>query len=106
VKPVYVDCNAVSPQTAERIAAIVEPTGAAFVDGGIIGGPPRDGYSPAIYASGPTAERTKPIADWGDRQADHRWTGGGGLRAEDVLCRDHQGHDRDRRGDAVGGGAV
>src|SRR5271163_2527344 len=57
VKPVYVDCNAVSPQTAERIAAIVEPTGTVFVDGGIIGGPPREGYSPAIYASGPDAER-------------------------------------------------
>lgn len=64
-KPVYVDCNAVSPQTAERIAGIVEPTGAAFVDGGIIGGPPREGYSPAIYASGPDAERTKPIAEYG-----------------------------------------
>jgi 3-hydroxyisobutyrate dehydrogenase-like beta-hydroxyacid dehydrogenase len=65
VKPVYVDCNAVSPQTAERIAAVIEPTGAAFVDGGIIGGPPRDGYTPAIYTSGPEAERTKPLADWG-----------------------------------------
>jgi putative dehydrogenase len=65
VKPVYVDCNAVSPQTAERIAGIVGPTGAAFVDGGIIGGPPREGYSPAIYASGPEAERTKAIADYG-----------------------------------------
>ncbi|HWB51104.1 MAG TPA: DUF1932 domain-containing protein [Stellaceae bacterium] len=65
VKPVYVDCNAVSPQTAARIAAIVEPTGAAFVDGGIIGGPPREGYSPAIYASGPQAERTRPVADYG-----------------------------------------
>jgi len=66
VKPVYVDCNAVSPQTAERIAAIVEPTGAAFVDGGIIGGPPREGYGgPAIYASGPEADRTKALADWG-----------------------------------------
>jgi L-threonate 2-dehydrogenase len=65
VKPVYVDCNAVSPQTAERIAAIVEPTGATFVDGGIIGGPPREGYSPAIYASGPNAERTEAIKDYG-----------------------------------------
>ena len=66
VKPVYVDCNAVSPQTAERIAAIVEPTGAAFVDGGIIGGPPREGYGgPAIYASGPEAERTQALKDWG-----------------------------------------
>jgi putative dehydrogenase len=65
VKPVYVDCNAVSPQTAKRIAAIIEPTGAAFVDGGIIGGPPREGYSPAIYASGPRAERTKQIGEYG-----------------------------------------
>ena len=65
VKPVYVDCNAVSPQTAARIAAIVEPTGAAFVDGGIIGGPPREGYSPAIYASGPQAERTRAVAEYG-----------------------------------------
>src|SRR5688572_19155413 len=32
-KPIYVDCNAVSPQTAERVAAVVEPTGAKFVDG-------------------------------------------------------------------------
>jgi L-threonate 2-dehydrogenase len=64
-KPVYVDCNAVSPQTAARIAGIVEPAGAAFVDGGIIGGPPRESYSPAIYASGPEAERTKPIAEYG-----------------------------------------
>jgi 3-hydroxyisobutyrate dehydrogenase-like beta-hydroxyacid dehydrogenase len=65
VKPVYVDCNAVSPQTAGRVAAIIEPTGAAFVDGGIIGGPPREGYSPAIYASGPAAERTQALKDWG-----------------------------------------
>jgi len=66
VKPVYVDCNAVSPQTAARIAAIIEPTGAAFVDGGIIGGPPREGYAgPAIYASGPEAERTQALKDWG-----------------------------------------
>ncbi|MEX0590535.1 MAG: NAD(P)-binding domain-containing protein, partial [Xanthobacteraceae bacterium] len=40
-KPIYVDCNAVSPDTAKRIAAVIEATGAPFVDGGIIGGPPR-----------------------------------------------------------------
>ncbi|MGE5271023.1 MAG: DUF1932 domain-containing protein, partial [Thiohalocapsa sp.] len=64
-KPVYVDCNAVSPQTAARIAATVAPTGAAFVDGGIIGGPPRPSYSPAIYASGPAAGETAVLRDWG-----------------------------------------
>ena len=64
-KPVYVDCNAISPQTALRVAAVVEPTGAAFVDGGIIGGPPRAGYSPAIYASGPAAGRSAVLKDYG-----------------------------------------
>lgn len=64
-KPVYVDCNAVSPQTVARIAAIIAPTGADFVDAGIIGGPPRPGYSPAIYASGPAARQTAILRDWG-----------------------------------------
>jgi L-threonate 2-dehydrogenase len=64
-KPVYVDCNAVSPQTALRVAAIVAPTGADFVDAGIIGGPPRPGYSPTIYASGATARQTAVLRDWG-----------------------------------------
>ena len=64
-KPVYVDCNAVSPQTAISIGEIIAPTGADFVDGGIIGGPPRPGYSPTIYASGPTAGQTAVLRDWG-----------------------------------------
>jgi putative dehydrogenase len=64
-KPVYVDCNAVSPQTAIRVGEIVAPTGADFVDAGIIGGPPRPGYSPTIYAAGPTASQTAVLRDWG-----------------------------------------
>ncbi|HEY2540031.1 MAG TPA: DUF1932 domain-containing protein [Stellaceae bacterium] len=64
-KPVYVDCNAVSPQSAIRIGEAVAPTGADFVDGGIIGGPPRPGYSPTIYASGPRAGQTAVLRDWG-----------------------------------------
>jgi 3-hydroxyisobutyrate dehydrogenase-like beta-hydroxyacid dehydrogenase len=64
-KPIYVDCNAVSPQTVERIAAVVAPTGAGFVDAGIIGGPPRPGYSPHIYASGPAVGATRVLRDWG-----------------------------------------
>lgn len=64
-KPIYVDCNAVSPQTAAKIAAAVAPSGVKFVDGGIIGGPPRPGYSPAIYASGPAARETAVLRDWG-----------------------------------------
>ena len=57
-KPVYADCNAVSPETATRIAELVAPTGCGFVDGGIIGGPPRpDGYTPMLYLAGPEAGR-------------------------------------------------
>ena len=44
----YVDANAVSPATAERVAATVEAGGAAYVDGGVIGGP----EGPHLYLSG------------------------------------------------------
>jgi len=65
-KPVYLDCNAVSPQSASRIGEIVGPTGAHFVDAGIIGGPPRPGYDgPSIYASGEHVREALPLRDWG-----------------------------------------
>jgi putative dehydrogenase len=64
-KPVYIDCNALSPQTVQKVAAVVAPTGADFVDAGIIGGPPRPGYSPGIYASGPAVVKTAILRDWG-----------------------------------------
>jgi 3-hydroxyisobutyrate dehydrogenase-like beta-hydroxyacid dehydrogenase len=52
-KPVYVDCNAVNPETAMRIGTIIEPTRSAYVDAGIIGGPPKAGASgPVFYLSG------------------------------------------------------
>ena len=47
-KPVFADLNAVNPDTAKVIAHVIEATGAPFVDGGIIGGPPKEGYTPAI----------------------------------------------------------
>ncbi len=56
-RPVYIDCNAVSPATVKAIGAVVEAAGASFIDAGIIGGPPAPGYTPAIYASGPQAPR-------------------------------------------------
>jgi 3-hydroxyisobutyrate dehydrogenase-like beta-hydroxyacid dehydrogenase len=65
-KPVYIDCNAVSPQTAISIGAAIVPTGAHFVDAGIIGGPPRQGYKgPSIYASGEHVREALPLRDWG-----------------------------------------
>jgi len=65
-KPVYIDCNAVSPQTAISIGEAIAPTGAHFVDAGIIGGPPRPGYKgPSIYASGEHVREALPLRDWG-----------------------------------------
>ena len=78
-KPVYVDCNAISPQTAERVAAIIAPTGAKFVDGGIIGGPPRRA----------TARRSTPPA--------RRRRGRGAARLGHRLARDRRA-DRRRLG--------
>jgi len=65
-KPVFVDCNAVSPATVARIAARIAATGAPFVDAGIIGGPPRKGVDgPNFYASGAEAARFAVLARHG-----------------------------------------
>ena len=70
-KPVYADCNAVSPQTAVAIAAEVSTTGARFVDAGIIGGPPKPGTpGPLIYTSGPDAPAIDMLANYGVRVSD------------------------------------
>jgi 3-hydroxyisobutyrate dehydrogenase-like beta-hydroxyacid dehydrogenase len=52
---VYVDANAVSPHTAERVAECVELAGARFVDGDVIGGPVAPGSGTRLYLSGPDA---------------------------------------------------
>ena len=65
-KPVFVDCNAISPETVVRIGAIIESTGAPFVDSGIIGPPPGSPRSePTFYTSGPHAHRFASLADHG-----------------------------------------
>jgi L-threonate 2-dehydrogenase len=65
-KPIYVDCNAVAPTTVQRIAAIVQGTGAIFVDGGIIGPPPiPDSKNTKIYLSGDAASQVIVLRDYG-----------------------------------------
>ncbi len=51
--PPFVDCNAVSPQTAQAMSEIIGAAGGTFIDGSIIGGPPRGSASPRFYVSGP-----------------------------------------------------
>ena len=57
----YVDANAVSPATSRAIGAIVERAGAVFVDGGIVGPPPRTSGTTRLYLSGPAAERVAAL---------------------------------------------
>ena len=64
-KPIYVDCNAVSPPTKVRIGEVVARSGAPFVDGGIIGLPPKEGYSPFVHVSGPDAEKVAALNEFG-----------------------------------------
>jgi L-threonate 2-dehydrogenase len=65
-KPVYVDCNAVSPDTVLKIDRVVRETGASFVDGGIIGPPPDpDSSKTRLYLSGPDASRVLVLSDYG-----------------------------------------
>jgi 3-hydroxyisobutyrate dehydrogenase-like beta-hydroxyacid dehydrogenase len=65
-KPVYVDCNAVNPQTISRIGEVVTATGAKFVAAGIIGPPPKPGSTNTkLYVSGPAAQDVAVLNDYG-----------------------------------------
>jgi 3-hydroxyisobutyrate dehydrogenase-like beta-hydroxyacid dehydrogenase len=65
-KPVFVDCNAVNPQTVMRLQSVIEPTGATFVDGSLIGMPPREGYGgPTLFVSGAQASRLAALTPFG-----------------------------------------
>jgi hypothetical protein len=65
-RPVYVDCNAIAPETTRQIAELIEGAGARFVDAGIIGPPPKPGASMTrFYASGPDAEAFARLGDFG-----------------------------------------
>jgi len=65
-KPIYVDCNAVAPQTAEEIGAILAGSGAHYVDGGIIGAPPTPTTAGArLYVSGERAHDVVRLSSYG-----------------------------------------
>lgn len=59
---IYVDANAVSPDTVGRIASVVA-TGADLVDGGIIGPPARASGSTRLYLSGARAPEVAALFD-------------------------------------------
>ncbi|MQG51232.1 MAG: NAD(P)-dependent oxidoreductase [SAR202 cluster bacterium] len=49
----FADCNAIAPQTTQKMSEYFNGTSAIFIDGGIIGGPPSENYQPVFYTSGP-----------------------------------------------------
>ncbi len=63
---IYVDCNAISPRTTCEVGDIVSAAGAVFVDGGIIGPPPKIGDNKTrLYVSGTAAARVVELAQPG-----------------------------------------
>jgi len=68
-KPIYVDLNAIAPATAVEIGEVIEGIGVPFVDGGIIGGPPKSvrGMGPRLYVSGhgDDVSRVMELRDFG-----------------------------------------
>ena len=62
----YVDCNAIAPQTVRPIETLLTQAGSRFADVGIVGGPPPiDGPGPRLYASGPGADELATLRDLG-----------------------------------------
>jgi 3-hydroxyisobutyrate dehydrogenase-like beta-hydroxyacid dehydrogenase len=51
----FVDCNAIAPATTIEIGRMIEAAGGRYLDGGIIGPPPRGNAKTTIYVSGPGA---------------------------------------------------
>lgn len=52
----YLDANAISPQKARRIDAKMQAAGVTFVDGSIVGGPPKERNQTWLHLSGEAAE--------------------------------------------------
>jgi 3-hydroxyisobutyrate dehydrogenase-like beta-hydroxyacid dehydrogenase len=65
-KPVYIDCNALSPKSKTEIAGALAETGCDVVDGAIVGAPPRKGEKgPRIYVSGDLGDRASVLLTLG-----------------------------------------
>ncbi|SEM40731.1 NAD binding domain of 6-phosphogluconate dehydrogenase [Pseudoxanthomonas sp. GM95] len=60
--PRYVDLNAVNPDTVHEVQAVIEAAGATFVDGCIVGFPPKgDEIGPTLYVSRDAADLAEAL---------------------------------------------
>jgi 3-hydroxyisobutyrate dehydrogenase-like beta-hydroxyacid dehydrogenase len=60
---VFVDANAIAPATARAVADLMASSGATYVDGGIIGGPPTMPGDMRLYLSGADADGVAALFD-------------------------------------------
>jgi 3-hydroxyisobutyrate dehydrogenase-like beta-hydroxyacid dehydrogenase len=61
----FAECNAIAPELSKDMEGVLKAGGARYVDASIIGGPPRNGSSPRVYASGDNASEFEQLRDFG-----------------------------------------
>lgn len=66
---IYVDGNAIAPATTRQVGEVVTGAGATYVDGGIIGPPPRKPGVTRLYLSGPAAADVATMLNGGFLEA-------------------------------------
>jgi 3-hydroxyisobutyrate dehydrogenase-like beta-hydroxyacid dehydrogenase len=65
-KPVYIDFNAINPETMREVSAALAETGCEILDGAIIGSPPRpERDGPTLYVSNDPHHRADCLAALG-----------------------------------------
>lgn len=64
-KVIYVDCNAIAPNTTKSLNKLMTEAGNTFVDTGIIGPPPRKKTTTRFYASGKDAGKFEALKKYG-----------------------------------------
>ncbi len=68
--PVYVDCNAISTQTAVDIGDVITGAGATFIDCGIVGLAPNKSPGTRFYVSGPDTSAMQSLDGKGFKVVD------------------------------------
>ncbi len=64
-RPIYVDFNAISPATTRAVGDLIDEAGGQFVDGSIIGPPPRTAGATRFYVSGERASDLVVLNEYG-----------------------------------------
>src|SRR5271166_6528966 len=102
-KPVYIDCNALSPKTKTEIAGTLAETGCDIIDGAIVGAPPQPGEKgPRIYVSGDRSGRASVLRTLGFDLRQYRCSDRSRCCSEDVVRGYQQRHYCNRDRDAPG----